>query len=202
MQTRPDTVASSFIILSENSGSFPRVIILFVSMVLLPAFPQGSIFSCLFNLFPPICHSLNLCPRPIDKWKSLRYLGKKCWTCFSLKLPSHNLLPLPSTFLRRLNYTHGFHSNTQQALNAFNVVSAPSFNWNQLPSQRPPGWPLYSKRSIQMRRRQVKSHYTLQELLCAGSWILHFKMGAEKQVVQEENNQYIKRNDRKGNSST
>lgn len=52
------------------------------------------------------------------------------------------------------------------------------------------------------RRRQVKSHYTLQELLCAGSWILHFKMGAEKQVVQEENNQYIKRNDRKGNSST
>lgn len=43
-------------------------------------------------------------------------------TCFCLKLPPHNLLPLPSAFLRRISYTCCFQSNTEEVLSAFSVI--------------------------------------------------------------------------------
>lgn len=43
-------------------------------------------------------------------------------TFFCLKLPSHNLLPLPSAFLKRISYTCCFQSNTEEVLSAVSVI--------------------------------------------------------------------------------
>lgn len=71
-QTRAN---SGFTIFFSENKAFPQSSI-WTNRSLLP-FSQGSSFSCLFNMFPQIYNSLNLCPMPIDKWQSLHYLKKK-----------------------------------------------------------------------------------------------------------------------------
>lgn len=178
-------MASRSLFSLRTEGLFPDVV--FVPMVPLPPFSQGSCFSGLFSLLSLACNSLSLCP--LDQWKSLHYFEKekKCSACFNyhpiIFLNHWPLLVESASHV--VPMAHWTSPPSPQCLPALSPLTPAAL------SRAPAGPPQEQKYRMQRSRSSLTIFCSNDSMLEPGNFMLRWELKTE--VLKK--NQYVKRND-------